>query len=76
MLCLLSITKKKYVYKIIRVDEGGALKNSSDTTDIFVKIFKLCTETTRVYASWIDGKDEPHHISIHTIFRSTLEDIN
>jgi hypothetical protein len=55
----------------IRVDEDGALANSSEFCD-FLFQRKISLETTGGYASFLNGKIEHHHCTIAQMVRSML----
>ena len=56
----------------MRVDEDGALENSTDVTNLLVDDFNISMETTGGDASWLNKKYERHYITIHNIVRSGL----
>jgi len=55
----------------IRVDEDGALANSSEFCDFLIQR-KISLETTGGYASFLNGKIERHHRTIAQMVRSML----
>jgi hypothetical protein len=55
----------------IRVDEDGALANSSEFCDFLIER-KISLETTGGYASFLNGKIERHHRTIAQMVRSML----
>jgi len=55
----------------VRVDEDGALANSSESTDFLVQR-KVTMETTRGHASFLNGKIERPHRTISQMVRSML----
>ena len=60
----------------MRVDGGGILENSTDVTKILVDDFKIAMKTTGGDASWQNGKNELHNITIQNIRRGGLLDSN
>ena len=60
----------------MRVDEDGALGNSTYVNNLLVDEFNISIETTCGDSSWINGKNEIHNISIHNMVRAGLLDSN
>ena len=75
-LILTTLLNEKHPCKHVRVDEDSALENSTDIINLLVDEFKTDMETTGVDASWLNGKDEIHNISIHNMVISGLLDSN
>jgi len=55
----------------IRVDEDGALANSSEFCDFLIQ-WKISLETTGGYASFLNGKIERHHRTIAQMVHAML----
>ena len=58
----------------MRVDEDGALANSTDVTNLLFDDFNISMENTVSDLSWLNGKNERHNIIIHNMVREGLID--
>ena len=56
----------------MRVDEDGTLEKYTDVTDLLVDELNISMEATGVDASWLNGNNERHNISIHNIVIAAL----
>ena len=56
----------------VRVDEDGALENSTYVTNLLIEEFKISVETTGDDAYWLNGKTERNNRSIQNMVRSGL----
>ena len=61
---------------MVRVDEDGALENSTDVTNIIVDDFNIFMQNTGGNASCINENNEIHNRSIHNMVRVGLLDSN
>ena len=60
----------------MRVDEYGALVNSTYVTNLIVDDFNISMENTGGGASWINIKNEQNNRSINKMVRACLLDSN
>ena len=67
---------KQHPYKCVIVDDDGALENSADTANPLVYDFIISMKTTGDDASWINGNNERHNISLQNMGISGLFDSN
>ena len=56
----------------MRVDEDGALGNSTYVNNLLVDEFNISIETTGGNASWLNEKNKRHKIIIHNMIRAGL----
>ena len=52
------------------------MEKSTDVTNLLIEEFNISMETTVGGASWINGKNERHNISIQNMVRADLLEIN
>ncbi len=65
------LAKENIIVKTIRVDEDGALANSSEFTDLLIA-HNINMETTGGFASFLNGKIERPHRTIAQVVRAML----
>ena len=56
----------------MRLDEYGALENSTDVINLLVDNINISMETTCGDASWINGKNKQHNRIIHNMIKVGL----
>ena len=62
-----TLKNEQHPHKRVRVDEDGALENSTYAPNLLIDDFNISMETTGCDASWINGKNERHTRSIKNI---------
>ena len=73
---LTKIKNEQHPSKNLRVDEDGALANSTDVINLLIEELKISMETTGEDISWLNGKNEKHNRSIKNMVREFLIDSN
>ena len=73
---LTTLNNKQHPCKTVRVDEDGALENSTDLTNLLIGQFKISMETTGGDVSWMNINNERHNRSIRNMVRAGLIDVN
>ena len=60
----------------MRVDEDGALEQSTDVTNLIVEKIRIPMENTAGDASKLNRKNERHNITIQKMVREGITEIN